>query len=141
MSNAPTPSRKPQVSPVRNLAGVVLLVVLAGVGFLEYSANQGYNSAMNSLDAALGNEEGDLLTQAEVEAMIGKTADGPLEAVGGELRGRYTWRGLFRSYDLTAYYLDQKPPRLLRLGDPAPADPGVEPPAPAPVGAERMKLA
>ncbi len=114
----PIPRGKPRVSPARNIASLLLLAALAGVGLMEFSANQGYNSAVTRLDAVLATEDGDLLTQAEVERLIGKTPDGPLEEVGDERRAHYTWRGLVRSYLLTAYYRDQDPPRLIRLGEP-----------------------
>jgi hypothetical protein len=149
-SGAKGPSKK-GVSPARNAIGVVVLVAVVVVGWLEYSAKSGYNNAVTTLDARTQNETSELMAAKDVEALIGKSPDGPGEDVN--LDGRtftkktYTWRGVLKSYPLTAYYTKQQDPRLhhFQTEGAKPAGPaaegGVEPtaattpaPTPAPAG-------
>lgn len=113
--------KKTQVSPVRNLVGVILLLVLVPVGVIEFKAGYDYNRAVDRLNAAVGNESGDLLGQDAVEKMIGKTPDGPLVrddgGVGNTQKATYTWRGIFKTRSFDAYYTLSKPPGLVRVGE------------------------
>ena len=110
------PHGKKKVTPARNVIGVVLLVSLSMVAYLEWNANRRSGAAISALNAALGKEEGDLLTMQEVENLIGRKPDGPAIEENGALKVTYTWKGVFRHYPLIAFYRNQAPPMLLRIG-------------------------
>ena len=98
------------------MIGLVLLVVLSTVAFLEWNANRQHGAATTKLDQALRKEEGDLLTKPEVEKMIGRAEDRPgVDDGGGLLKVTYTWRGVVRKYPLAAFYTRQNPPKLMRI--------------------------
>jgi hypothetical protein len=116
-SDAPkTGSSKKSVSTTRNVIGLVVLIAVVVVGWLQYSAKIGYNTAVTALDARARDESKDLLTAKEAEALIGKSPASP----GGDVQVKdqtftkktYTWRGLLKSYTLTAFYTKQADPRL-----------------------------
>jgi len=125
-SRLPGPPRGPGtkkkatgVSPARNIVGVVVLVAVLVAGGLEVVARRQAMAASAKLETALAREEGDLLTQKEVEELIGKTADGPPTDDGAEQQVTYTWRGIIRRYPIHAYFTRGSRPGLLRysLGD------------------------
>ena len=61
-------SPKKRVSPARNLIGLVVLLAVLAVGWLEYSAKSKYNAAVKALEARSQDEEQGLLTvQVECE--------------------------------------------------------------------------
>jgi hypothetical protein len=106
---------QPKVSPLRNLIGLVVLLAVITVGVVEVMANMGFNNAVNALNGKLKDVELGP-SQPEVEKLMGKTPDGPGVREGSESRVRYTWRGVFRSYSLVAYYTTgENPPHLLRV--------------------------
>jgi hypothetical protein len=96
--------------------GVVLLVVLAGWATLEFTARNAYNAAVTAINDRIADEEKDTLTVDETEKILGKAPDdagtsvreGPWDFT----KKTYTWRGLAKSYTLTAYYTKQAPPSL-----------------------------
>ena len=47
-----TGTPKKSVSPVRNVVGIVVLVVVLVVGWFEYSAKSGFNGAVTAVDHA-----------------------------------------------------------------------------------------
>src|SRR5262245_44083120 len=110
----PKKPKKP-VSPVRTVVGLVLVVVLATVAYLEFTATRGYNEAVAQLEKALEKEDGGLLTDKDVEKMLGRAADGPAvkDATGSKVT--YSWRGAFRTHRLGAIYNDDKTPHLLKI--------------------------
>jgi hypothetical protein len=114
----PGSSKKP-ISPARNIIGAVALVALVGVAWLEYSALFRYNSAVKALRARSQDESKDLMTVQEAETLMGKSPDGPgtdFEDVTQTFtkvslpltKKEYTWRGVFKSHTLTAYYTKSK---------------------------------
>jgi hypothetical protein len=109
------PGLKKKVSPVRNAIGLVLLVVLSAVAYLEWDANRRSNAGIAKLNLALAKEEGDLLTMEQVEGLLGRGPDGPGVTEGRELKVAYSWRGVFRKYPLIAVYKNGKEPALLRI--------------------------
>jgi hypothetical protein len=109
-------SSKRKVSPLRNAIGLVVLVTVIVVGGLQYSVKRGYNTAATALNERMQEEEKDLLGEQEAENLLGKSADGP----GSDFRDgfreftkkTYTWRGLLKSYTLTAFYTKSVNPAL-----------------------------
>ena len=73
--------------------------------------------AIRKLNERLAGDEdsADLLSMEQVEGLIGRKADGPGVEEDGGLKVSYTWKGVFRSYPLTAVYTKQSPPKLLRI--------------------------
>jgi hypothetical protein len=108
------PAGKKKVSPARNAIGVVLLVVLSAVAYLEWDANRRSAAGIAKLNQALAAEEGDLLSMEQVEELIGRKPDGPGVPDGRDLKFTYTWRGVFRKYPLIAIYTNKSKPALLR---------------------------
>src|SRR5205823_11505794 len=70
-------SPKKRVSPARNLIGLVVLLAVLALGWLEYSAKSGYNAAVKALNARSQDEEKDLLAVQEAANLLGKSPDGP----------------------------------------------------------------
>src|SRR5579875_3484325 len=68
-SSAPgtaSPAKQP-VSPARNIIGIIVLIAVVVVGWLEYSAKAGYNAAVTAVNQRLEDEEHGLPTQSEIE--------------------------------------------------------------------------
>jgi hypothetical protein len=107
---------KQPVSPARNIIGLVVLVAVVAVGWLQYTARAGYNAAVTALDERLKDEDHGLPSQTDAEKLIDKQPDDAGSAVqeGGATytMKTYTWRGLLKSYTLTAYYTKQGEPAL-----------------------------
>jgi hypothetical protein len=110
----PKKPKKP-ISPARTIIGLVLLVGLSAVAYLEFSANRGFNQAVKTLNDALDKDDAGLLSDKDVEGLIGKAADGPAvkDAEGTKLS--YTWSGVIKKHRFTAFYNNEKTPRLLRI--------------------------
>ena len=132
---------KKPISPARHLIGLVVLIAVLAVGWLEYSAKSGYNAAVNALRARADAEDKELMTVQEAESLLGKSPDGPASEVqdGGQTftKKTYTWRGLIKSYPLTAFYTKQADSRLHHFETegahlPAAAPPPEPTPAPTP---------
>jgi len=111
------PGGKKGVSPVRNVIAAVLLVALVIVASLEWAANRRSGAAIRRLNETLATDQDsvDLLSKQQVEDLIGRGPDGPGVEENGTLKVRYTWKGVFREYSLTATYKNQVPPKLLRI--------------------------
>jgi hypothetical protein len=114
-----TPPKK-TVSPARNAVGLVALVVVLIVGGIQLSSMAAFRSAVNKLNERMEDDNKELLTQAEAEAIIGKTPDdGGTDTVeAGRVYSvkNYTWKGLLKSYTLAAYYSKEQPnARLYRI--------------------------
>jgi hypothetical protein len=109
------PSKKP-VSPTRNAVGVVVLIAVLAVGWIQYSARSAYTAAVNALNERTQNETKGLMTVSEAATLIAKPADGPGVDVKEEnatyMKQTYTWSGLLKSYTLTAYYTKGAEPGL-----------------------------
>jgi hypothetical protein len=103
-----------KVSPARNAIAAVLLVSLSTVAYLEWNANRQSNAAVRKLNQALAKEDGELLSMEQVENLIGRGPDAPGVDENGEMKVKYSWKGVFRRYPLTTVYTKQSPPRLLR---------------------------
>jgi hypothetical protein len=106
-----------KVSPARNAIAAVLLIALSAVAYLEWTANRQSGAAIRKLNDTLATDKDseDLLSMEQVEGLIGRKPDGPGVQEGRMLRVRYTWKGVFREYPLTAVYTNQSPPKLLRI--------------------------
>lgn len=94
----------PRTTLARNLAGLIWLIVLLIVMAWELSATLGYNAAVGMADPVQLRREGGEIARAEFEKRIGKRPDGPIQDIGGQDRATYTWRGVFRSHTLTAFF-------------------------------------
>lgn len=122
MSDAPAPApptppaQKPRgkVSPTRNIVGIVLLIVFGAIAAAEWSAKQKQGAAAKSLEKAVGNDESEMLPQADVEKLLGKAPDGPGVDEDGQNKVSYTWSGLFKKYRLNAYYTREATPHLVK---------------------------
>src|SRR5262249_25067077 len=111
----PAPPKK-AVSPVRNIIGLVVLLGVLVYGGFEIAATYGFNSGVAKLAARSENENLDLMTMQEAEALLGKDADGPAVDVTQNSvnysKKTYTWSGLLKQYTLAAYYTKEKQPHL-----------------------------
>ena len=111
----PAPPKK-GVSPARNAIGVVALIVAGGIAWFEYSAKIGYNSAASALDKRTQDEHNGFLTPQEAETLMGKLPDDAGSDVQVNnmtfTKKSYTWKGLFKSYTLTAFYTKNQDARL-----------------------------
>jgi hypothetical protein len=109
-------SSKKKVSPLRNAIGVVVLVTVIVVGWLQYSAKRAYNTAATALNERMQEEEKDLLNEQEAESLLGKSPDGPgsdfQDGNRDFTKKTYTWRGALKSYTLTAFYTKSVNPTL-----------------------------
>jgi hypothetical protein len=114
--SATTGAPKKQISPARNIIGLVVLLALVAVGWLEYSAKIGYNGAVKALEARSQDEEKGLMEVQEAETMLGKSPDGPGIDVMDDGRmftkKTYTWRALLKPQTLTAFYTKEVTPHL-----------------------------
>jgi hypothetical protein len=108
------PKERKKVSPTRNVIALALLIAFSTIAYLEWNANRQSGAAINKLNKALENEEGDLLSMQQVNDLVGREPDGPGVDDKGELRVTYTWKGVFRKYPLRTIYTNQSPPKLLR---------------------------
>jgi hypothetical protein len=120
MSDANPPAARPRRASLRPLAAFLALVALVVVGTIELRANRAAGAAVRAIEARMaGAGEGDgnpLPTRAEVERLIGRRAVGPpATAPDGSLAALYRWAGLFRSYEVRAYYSPGPVPRLARF--------------------------
>ncbi len=107
--NATTPA-KPEVSPTRNLIGLIVLVVVLIVGGMQVIAVMGYSSAVKKLNARAAEETKDLMSEDEAEKLMGgKKPEGEGEKVQDGnytfLKKTYTWTGPIKSYPIYAYYM------------------------------------
>ncbi|WP_169978026.1 hypothetical protein [Tautonia rosea] len=125
-SASPTKT-KAKVSPARNAISMVLLIVLLIVGGLELNALFQFNSAVDRLDKALESNEDDLLPLTQVEEILGKKPDGPLQDdQPGMQSTTYTWRGAIRSHVLVGFYSYGDAPGMVKyeIGSAVATDPG-----------------
>jgi hypothetical protein len=111
-----TGPQKKGVSPARNIAGIVVLILVLGVGGYEYSVKSKFNTAVGALNARIADEDKTLATVQEAEGLLGKPADGPgVDAVFNNqtfATRTYTWPGLIKSYTLVAFYTKGADPGL-----------------------------
>jgi hypothetical protein len=109
-------SSKKKVSPLRNGIGLVVLATVIVCGWLQYSAKSGYSAAVAALNDRMQQEDKDLLSEQEADSLFGKSPDGPgsdfREANRSFTKKTYTWRGLLKSYTLTAFYTKAINPAL-----------------------------
>jgi hypothetical protein len=107
---------KKRVSPARNAIGLVVLVSVLVVGWVQYTAKAKYNAAVTAVDARSQDEEKGLLTDSEAEKLFGRSPDGPgtnyQDADRVFTKKTYTWRGLLKSYTVTAFYTKEPTPHL-----------------------------
>jgi hypothetical protein len=110
-------ARPKKVSLARNATAAVLLIALSAVAYREWTANRQSGAAIRKLNDTLAADKDseDLMTIEQVEGLIGRKPDGPGVEESGTLKVRYTWKGVFREYPLTAVYTTQSPPKLLRI--------------------------
>ena len=110
-----SPPKKP-ISPARNLIGLVILAAVLVVCWFEYSAVLGFNAAVKALESRTNSEEQNLATVPEAEALLNKAADGPAEEFHDGAfnfsKKTYTWKGVLKQHTLTAYYTNEKEPKL-----------------------------
>jgi hypothetical protein len=108
--SATTGAPKKRVSPARNIIGLLLLLALVAVVWLEYSAHFRYTGAVKALEARTQDEDKGLMDVPEAETLLGKSPDGPgIEITNNDLtftKKTYTWRALLRPKTLTAFYTD-----------------------------------
>jgi hypothetical protein len=114
--SGPAGASKEGVSPVRNIIGLIVLLIVLIVGGLQVWAKTSYNSAVSALDERTKDESKDLLKVNEAENLIGHPPDDAGREVDETyrkyLKKTYTWHGLLQSYTLTAFYTRGTDPRL-----------------------------
>jgi hypothetical protein len=107
---------KKQISPARNIIGLIVLAAVLVVCWFEYSAVLGFNAAVKALEARTLQEDQGLATVAEAETLLGKEADGPAEdfkeGAWNFNKKTYTWKGLLKQHTLTAYFTKEQDSRL-----------------------------
>ncbi len=122
---------KKPVSPVRNIIGLVVLIGLLVVVWLEYSSYFGYRAAVSGLNKRMEDEDHGLMPLPEAEKLIGKAPDNDGTDVhdgnATYLKRDYTWRGVINTYTLPAYYTKEKEPKLHHIGEPE-KEPNAPPP-------------
>jgi hypothetical protein len=111
-----TPPKK-GVSAARNAVGLVVLIAVAILGYIEYTAKSAFNAAVTGLSARTEDENKGLLTPQEAETIMGgKAPDGPGMDIHDTLRDftrtTYSWRGIFKPYTITAFYTKGANPYL-----------------------------
>jgi hypothetical protein len=140
----PTGAPKKGVSPARNIIGLVVLLALVAVVWLEYSAHFGYNGAVKALEARTQDEEKGLMDVQEAETLLGRSPDGPGTDFNDDGRiftkKTYTWRALLRPKTVTAFYTKEATPHLHHYETQG-AKYVEEPNAPAPVPEGTFKTA
>ncbi len=105
------PAKKP-ISPARRIVSLIVLAGVIGFGCVEVIPKWGYNAAIAKLEARTAEENKDLMTMQEAEALMGKEADG--DAVDFRQNNfdfskkTYTWNGLVWHYTVTAFYTKEK---------------------------------
>jgi len=109
-------SPKKPVSPARNAIGLVALIAVVVWCWFEYSAKSGYNAAVTALGARTEDETKGLMPVKEAEGLLGKSPDGPgvdfNDSFTTFLKKTYTWRGVLKTYTLTAFYTKERDPCL-----------------------------
>lgn len=118
MSVSPSPTT-PRRGPFRLVFAILTLAFLAVVGTREWQANRAAGAAVRAVDARMaGAGDGDVLTlptRSEIEKLIDRQAVGePSTAPDGSQKVVYRWPGVFRSYEIRAYYSPGAAPRLVR---------------------------
>jgi hypothetical protein len=107
---------KKSVSSTRNFIALLVLLAVAALGWIEYSAKSAYNAAVTKLDARTQDENKGLVSVQEAETMLGKEADTPGTDIHDTLRDytrkTYSWRGLLKPYTITAFYTKGANPYL-----------------------------
>jgi hypothetical protein len=105
------PAKKP-ISPARRIVSLILLAGVIGFGCVEVIPKWGYNAAVAKLEARTAEENKDLMTMQEAEALMGKAADGPAVDFRQNnfdfSKKTYTWNGLVWHYTVTAFYTKEK---------------------------------
>lgn len=105
---------KKATSPVRTVVGLVLVVVLSGVAYIEFTNNQNFKAAVAALDVALEKEDAGLLSDQDVQSKVGRAPDGPAVKEAGGTKMSYTFQGVFKRHRIMAYYNNEAKPHLLR---------------------------
>jgi hypothetical protein len=107
---------KKRVSPARYAIGVVVLIGMLVLVWVQYSAIMGYNAAVSKLDLRIKDEDKGLASVQEAENLLGKSSDGPgVDVKENNLpltKKTYTWQGLLKSYTLTAFFTKGSEPGL-----------------------------
>ncbi len=118
---------KAKVSPVRNVVGIVLLVVFGGTAIVEFMAYRNHSTAVSTMQGMLPKAKQGLNVEDpytdvpgrppkdQVEKAIGLSAPAKLKDEGAERSATYNWRGLVRTHKLKAFYTRVDPPRLIRV--------------------------
>jgi hypothetical protein len=107
--------KKGKVSPARTVIALGLLAVFGALAVVECTASVRYHWAVNAVDVMLNKNDADLLSESQVETVIGRSPDGPGEP--GERDDltvfHYSWSSLLRSYRLNLLFKKGKTPYLL----------------------------
>ena len=115
--SATTGAPKKRVSPARNIIGLVVLLAVAVVVWLEYSGEFRLQRARSkALEARTQDEEKGLMDAQEAETLLGKSPDGPGsrgEDSGGYLHEENIYLAvLLRPKTLSAFYTKEATPHL-----------------------------
>lgn len=105
---------------MRAVAAFLAVITLVVIGTLELRANRAARAGVRAIEARMaGAGDGDsnsLPTRPEIERLIQRRATGtPATAPDGSLEAVYRWAGVFRSYEVRAYYSPGSVPRLVRF--------------------------
>jgi hypothetical protein len=128
------PAKKP-VSPLRNAIGLIALVAVSVIGFVEVNSKYQFSAAVTALNKRSEDENKDLMTEKETNALLGRQPDRQGVDVGemGSVMTRktYTWPSLTGRRVLTAYFTKQSDPRLHHYETPGATKPADRPSTPA----------
>jgi serine/threonine protein kinase len=98
------PPKRRTKALMRNSVATVILLLVAGAAYLDWSAHAQARLALAAIRARAQDPRHGL-TRRQVEALIGRSADGPSTIdKTGTLRAFYRWKGVFRTEVLAAEY-------------------------------------
>jgi hypothetical protein len=101
---------------VRHLIGLVALIAIVVVAILEFRAWAGAVQAVRTLESAQdelkSNRFAPPLTKEQVQIILGRPPTGPDVQEGMFEKQVYVWKGVFRRYTLSAYFLGGEPKLL-----------------------------
>jgi hypothetical protein len=118
--NTPIAREAPKkVSAIRKVISPILLVAATAVAVLEFRAFYAVDRAVKRLESAQEedkrNKRESTITKERVQALVGRAPVGPGEKDGMIEKEVYVWRGLFRTYHLTASYEGGDEPRMVNF--------------------------
>lgn len=108
-----------KVSMTRKLIGLVVLIAATVVAVIEFRAFYSADRAVKRLESAQDedrkNKSQSTITKERVQALTGRAPVAPGVKDGMYEKEVYVWRGLIRTYHLTAFYEGGDEPRMVNF--------------------------